>query len=166
MVLQALRKRLDAPEDVQQPANADLPRVKKIPPGLYVTPRGIVFAGFLTLTGTVGQLTSLLYQLMKTDFGNDTLIVGIGLVAAAAIYWYAWIATRQNLDNGAAPPKADPPTGKTITITFPAPSPAGPPGLDVSEDEDAEAVPPDQRVITIAVPEASAPTESNPSGIL
>ena len=164
MVLQGFRRRIDDAEDAVQPP-APRPAVKAIPAGLYVTPRALVFAAFFTLTGTVGQLSSLLFALMRTDFGSDILMGILGGIAAVLIFWYAIKATDQNLTTGAAPPVADPPTGgKTITITLPAPG--GRRDLHVEVDADEDQVAEEQRVVTVTVPAESSSTESRPSGII
>lgn len=106
MVLQGLREWFpkEPSEDEGQPPTDALS------PGLHVTPRGLCFAGFLTLTGTLGQLGSLAYGLMESSFGNKYLIVLVAGGAGALILWYAMKGTRQNLTTGAtsAPEDSEP----------------------------------------------------------
>lgn len=159
MLLQGLRKRLEAEEGVVGAA------VKAIPPGLYVTARGLVFAAFFTLTATVGQLATLLFGLSETDFGSETVIGSVGAIAGFLIFWYAYKATKQNLTTGAAPPPADPPAGgKTISITLPAPG--GWRDLHVDGNRDEDEVNEDRRVIIVNVPVVDSTGVARSSGII
>jgi len=109
MVLQMLRKRFDrqGPVPPKPPAGSrvqDL-NLKHIagptPANWYVTPWGLIAAAVLTLAATVGQLASILYGLLQTDFAEDWILIVVGLVGLALLGGYAWTNTQQNLTIGA-----------------------------------------------------------------
>ncbi len=115
MLLQSLRKRgLKRPEVAT--GDADGSQWAEVPAGLYVTPRGLLVAGALTLTATSGQLGVILYQLVEVEFWPWWASVVSGSAAAILLMWYAMVATRQNLTTGAiralAKAEEDPDDGK------------------------------------------------------
>ncbi len=143
MLLQGLRVRSDG-EDAKADGEARK-LTGDLPAGLYVTPRGLLVAAFCTLTATAGQLSSLLYAVMDTDFGDDVLLAAVGAVGWIALVWYAFHATQQNLTTGAAlPPPPEPAAGlgeevanlgytpspaTVVVVSAPAPAPRRPSGM-------------------------------------
>jgi hypothetical protein len=111
MLLQMLRERFDeqpevpappGPNDATQKARADPEFIAGTTPAdLYVTPIGLIAAAVLTLTSTAGQLATILYSVVETDFAEDWILYLIGFLSLVLLGAYAWINTQQNLTTGA-----------------------------------------------------------------
>lgn len=99
MLLQALRKRSLGFEEVRSETGEVIS--PKVEPAWLVTPLGLFVASLFTLTGTAGQLGSILWAVKETEFGQDWAMWTLGAVGAVGLAWYAWQTTRQSLDTGA-----------------------------------------------------------------
>ena len=125
MVLQTCRERI-GPKTAKNGTAGD-PLTQDMVEGLYVTPLALILAALFTLTGTVGQLATLFYAVIETDFGTDIALFIIGVVALALVLVYAYAATRQNLTTGATlpPPDKKPTEVETTLIRLPDHAAAG-----------------------------------------
>jgi hypothetical protein len=86
---------------------------RKIPAGLHVTPRGLVWGGGVTFAATSGQLAVIVLLLINAEFAPGWIILVVGGFAGLVLVVYAIKSTVQNLDVGSVPPEAE----KTTTTT-------------------------------------------------
>jgi hypothetical protein len=144
MLLQALRG-----EFAERPPNMDgagKPTTVATPPGFYITPVGLLSAAVVTLTATSGQLATILIAVLETDFGDDKILVAIGIVAGMTLLGYAVATTRQTLTVGATLGKPSPPvrpeTKRTVATLWQALRDQGQVtvGSNVIPDEDVRAL--------------------------